>query len=316
MVIIRNIRHLAKVWVVTSLCVTAIGCTPSRATSQASPTSIINPELALTEQQIKYIKSNAPKLLARRGFTEEIRQPYSENLGTPVPVILVATRGAVAVFIPKLRHIAVSYIRMPDGRLDYPAINSWPEMFGKDDVEGDIKHFPDAGPFQILISSTDGDELGLTERQKEAYYELEFITPRRVKRPIRYWKAREEITLLSENPPYEPISEDKAILLKRITDCVEENASPLFDDGMRLTITVPNFDIGDTGVAVLIEPTIGESCVLNIRLTSNPKRQPVMYTGVSICAARYGIEDDRPQWIKRNALRKYKLTVMNGLYRR
>jgi hypothetical protein len=223
-------------------------------------------------------------------------------------------RGAVAVFVPDLPYsLAFTYIKMPDGRLDYPAWNTWAEMYGKEDKDGEIRTFPDAGPFQILISSTDGEELRLTEEEKQMYFELGSLVPRAS--PLRYWKSIDEIELLTIMPPYDKLDEEKTSALQRVKDYAQEFAGNLFEPGEELTITVSNFDVGDSGTMVLLEQKHAGGAIIGVRLNTNPKHEPVMFGGVlshDITIPRYGLPDDSPEFIKRNALASFPYTVVSN----
>lgn len=318
------------------------GCHYTQAKLQAVESKPLSAELALTKEQIAFIENNVPKVLAWEIYwtwaDAEEDQFYVEHVGKKVPFKYIGLKGAVIVFNPQELHLSVMYVRMPDGRLSYPGIASLGE--GQETIEGLLKFARSSlgwSQFIQLLQSSAGEELNrkLTPEQRQMYLNLfprskieawvnEQMALRQPPRPpvrpanpptkedeplpkLEYWVGDAEITLPPPGPPpYEPVSEDKQLLLERILQETIKYTEMMFKKGELATITVPNFNVGDPRIWVLMEHEQGGGAIIDIQLNTNPKDEPVSFAGVvtyDIRVDRYGIKDDSEEKIRRQALK-------------
>jgi len=286
-----------------------------RASLQKS--DIDNAEMALSKEQIAFIEKNVPQILLWERFWTvplDSQDPvYDENIGRTVPVKLISLKGAVIVFIPWLRHTAITYVKLPGGQLDYSGFSGWPEMSQKDIVDGPIKTLPASSgwsTFLSLIKSSEGTDLNLTKEQKEIYLDLE-------KSAMQYSQLDAQIRLLpSASPAYAPDDDDKQILLERIIEEALEYSEKLFEGGKMVNITVPNFNVGDSRIWVLIEDGDKNGVIVNIQMTTNPRRNPVAFSGIvlyDIKVERYGVETGTVRKIRQQAVKVVRHTIKGSL---
>lgn len=75
-----------------------------------------------------------------------------------------------------------------------------------------------------------------------------------------------------------------------------------------MSITVPDFNVGESFVWVLIQNKNGGGVIVSIDLTTDPKEHPVFFSGVvtyDIRSNRYGLGEEArtTKMIKKHALR-------------
>jgi hypothetical protein len=304
---------LACVTVCMLACICA-GCRGSYAKSQVLDANTTeDSELALTKGQIVFIEDNASKVLAREaywtwadGYTDK---GYVENAGKRVSVKVISLKRTVIVFIPKLGHTGIMYVRTHDGHLDHPRLADWMVATGKQGVAELIRE-SSYDSDRYLFRFHDKNELNSTQGQGEWQLELENLKE-------KYQVIDAEIVLLPVGrPAYEPMTEDKQLLLDKIIEEASKQAETMFDKGEVVTITAPNFNVGDPRIWVLIERNKERAddtsgVVIDMQLNSNPKDDPVEFTSFvihDIKAERYGVKTDTVDKIKLNSLKilKYK----------
>lgn len=81
-------------------------------------------DLRLTHDQISFIDNNIPKTIAWQTYwtwpDANTHAFYLANAGRKVFAKYTSFEHAVIVWVSELRAASLSYIKMPDGHLDYP----------------------------------------------------------------------------------------------------------------------------------------------------------------------------------------------------
>ncbi len=292
--------------------------------------------LKLTDEQIAFIEKNAPKGIAWQAYWTwdhpELNPFYVANAGKKVPAKYISFEHALIVWINEIRIVSVAYVKMPDGSLDYPASVT--------SAAGDVDDLLKAGSLRpsnwdaFLMMLDYYPELRLVRQEKDGY-ETQFPSPLKralarheagqqkneydtqLTSPNPHWVTDAEITLPELGPPsYEPMSETKELLLARILKESQHQADTMFEKHQNAIITVPDFNIGEPGIQVLIQDEKGGGVIVAIQLTTKPREHPVFFGGVvtyDITANRYGLgeEAQAARMIREHALKKIAYTPSN-----
>jgi len=309
----RSLGLLLSASTCTLIILFYLGCRGMSAEYQTVGPNSKQDELVLTKEQIDFIEENVPRLLQWQEFwttgDPETSSVYTENIGKRLPARFISLKGAVIILMPKLDNEAIIYVKMPDGRLDYPGFGGWVGMREDKDFDEFIRTPPSStnwSLFRSLIQTSEGKELNLTQEQREMYLNL-------FNSSTRCWMTEGKIILPGPGlPKYDPINEGKKHLLERITGKAIEEAEKTFDKDDWVTITIPNFNVGDPFVLVLIEQKKGGGIIVRFQLNTNPKDEPIIFAGVDnwdTSVNRYGIKDDTPEKIKRVSLKTLEYTV-------
>jgi len=270
--------------------------------------------LELTRDQIAFIEKNVANLIAARTYWTsryaDVAPSYVANAGRKVPAKYISFECAVIVWVDELRNESVGYVKMPDGRLDYPASVDWTS--GAEDIEDLIKAGKmRPGNWDRFVMMLDYEpELRLAREQKDKY-STQFISRK------EHWVTDAEITLPPLGPPrYDPMNETKGLLLDRILKASAHQADLMFEKQESVSITVPDFNVGESFVWVLIRTKNGGGVIVSIDLTTDPKEHPVLFSGVvtyDISANRYGLGEEArsARMIRQRALKIVRHTIKN-----
>lgn len=205
---------------------------------------------------------------------------YVENAGKMIAVKVITLTETVIVFIPQLSDSAIMYVRI-GRRLEDPISADWMMVRG----EPAVMRGSSSGDCYVIHSSDKVDfareKPNSTQGQREWHIDLE--NPGK-----QYRVVDRQIVLLPLGAlPYGPMSEDKKLLLEGIVQEVEKQADIMFDKGETVTIAVPDFNLGDPRIWVLVERIKEKSgdiggFVIDIQLNSNPKDHPAKFTSFVI----------------------------------
>jgi len=297
-----------------ALCMSVYGCGGTRASRSGTE---INQRtqassLTLTSDQIAFIEKNVPKAIAWQMYwtqPDASKDPsYAARAGKSVSAKYVNLECAVMIWIDDLRYSSVVYVKMPDGQLDYPG------FLGYTDGNADLDDLLKSGNlsstswhlFLLKLDYFAGPGLSLAPEQKEKYRQ-------QFKSISSYSLTDGEVTLPPLGPPtYEASSETKERLLERITTEAVEQCNKMYREGETVTITIPNFNVGDPRIWVLMEPQRGRGVIIDIQLCTNPKDEPVIFGSVvnwDIKVDRYGVKDDTIEKIRDQLLKVWKHRV-------
>lgn len=257
-------------------------CEIKRPNPQAANVSNRDLEYALNNQQIDFIRDSVPKLLVWEAFwfgssyasggSGVDRKIYQENVGKPFPVKLISLEGAVVILIPLL-HTAVTYVEMPGGRLDFPSITAWGDILEIRDDDTGIRNTLKASlGWSIFLRCLErGQIVGLTAQQTATYVGL-------LSKQMTYSEINSTIVLLRLVPPvYDPMNDTKRLLLERIQETAIEQAETMFEMGDDVIISVPDFNVGDPLISILMESKQNSAMLVDLQLNTNPKDEPVSF---------------------------------------
>jgi len=285
-------RHLAMLVKLISLPVfftlTYTGCGISAASlTEASGGAQESAEFALTAVQDAFLKDNLPKLL--RWYQLWTRadpfddQTYLNHVGKVLQAQVYGLSDHVVVFIPAL-HRAFVYERVPDGALTHPGEVSWTGMDQAQDLS------------QLLREPPMGRARPLGN----------------FKGAIKYWRGNSPLMLLSSLPPaYETMNPSKDGLLDRIANEARTAARKFYDKGEEISITIPNFDLGEPQIWVMMKGQKDSGMVISIQLSVNPSGEPAFMNVVDydISVARNGIKTDCADKIRENSLKTIRYVI-------
>lgn len=276
------------------------------------------PGLKLTDDQIAFIQKNVSNVISARTYwtwpDADKDLFYKANAGKFVPVKYISFEHAVIVWINQLRDLSVGYIKFPDGRLDYPAsVDYWTS--GPEDIEDLIK----AGKmrpgnwnrFIMMLDMLDYEYELRSAREQKDNYRTQFTSP-------KSHQVMDANIILPPLAPltYDPMTETKQLLLQRILKESAHQADMMFEKQETVSITVPDFNVGESFVWVLIENKEGGGAIVSIDLTTDPKEHPVFFSGVvtyDIKANKYGLGEEArtTKMIKEHTLKTISYTSSN-----
>lgn len=194
----------------------------------------------MTSDQIAFIERNGTNLIAAQTYwtwPDADADPfYVPNAGRKVAVKLISFDCAVIMWVSELRSVSVGYVKMPDGRLDYPA--SVDSTSGAEDIEDLIKSGKmRPGNWDRFVMMLDYEpELRLAREQKDKY-RTQFcsVLDPHCTSSKAHWVTDGEITLPPLGPPnYDPINETKELLLQRILKESAHQADMMFERDRKL----------------------------------------------------------------------------------
>lgn len=322
-----------------SLILVCIGCNWAHASRErdANKRGAKSDILRLSNDQITFIETHVTNLIASEIYWSSGDDDpfYEAHAGRKVVAKYISFERAVIILVDELKIASVSYIKMPDGRLDYPGSVDFTS--GSDNVEDLIRAGKlRPGNWDRFVMMLDYyPELKLAREQKEGY-DNQFPSPLKrslaqheigqenkkqsilVPSPNPHWITNAEITLPElGSPSYKPMTDTKEFLLARVLREAQRQADVMFEKQERATVTVPDFNVGDAKIWVLIEHEKGGGVIVSIDLTTNPKEHPVFFSGVvtyDIRANRYGLgfEAQTAKKIKDNQLKTVGYTCSNG----
>lgn len=290
------------------------GCNRAQASREkdAAKARAESPSLKLTSDQMAFIERNITNLIAADTYwtwpDADVDPFYLANAGSKVPVKYISFECAVIVWVGELRKVSVGYVKMPDGHLDYPAsVDYWTS--GPDDIEDLVKSGKmRPGNWDRFVMMLDYERELSSAREQEDKYRTQFTSRK------AHLVTNAEITLPPLGPPrYDPMNETKELLLERILKESAHQADMMFEKQESVSITVPDFNVGESFVWVLIQNKEG-GAIVSIDLTTDPKEHPVFFGGVvtyDIRANRYGLgrEALTTKMIRQHALKIIRYTV-------
>ncbi len=269
-----------------------------QSTNKPQTSSKFDETLTLTKDQIEFIQNHVSQLLAWEGYWT-VDKPdkdvaYEITIGKKIPIALLSLDGYVIVHLQLFeRYYEIKYDKYGDGYLSSPEIsrpvNPLPTSQSTEHHRDGLEAF-----FENASRSN------LEPFVKET---LKNLTGQR----SSYWIGSGEIELLPIAPmKFSPMTPEKRMMLDRISKESYRQASKMLDKNERLKITIPNFNLGDSGIWVLIEHGKREGFVMALSLPMSLQREPVAVSGFvnfDINNPRYGIKTYEVEKIKANAIK-------------
>lgn len=284
------------------ICSSFINCksaTPKhQSSSKPSTSSKLDESLALTKDQIEFIQNNVSQLLAWQEYwtvDESDRDvDYVENIGKKIPIKILSLDGYVVVHLHySKKYYEIKYDKYGDGYLSSPEVSP---RLNLQPINQATENSRDALEAFFEESPQSGSEPFLKETLKNL-----------TGQSSSYWIGDGAIELLPIAPMrFSSMTPEKRIMLDLIAKEALRQASEMLDKNQRLKITIPNFNLGDFGIWVLVEYGKKEGCVMAISFPINPQREPVAFRGFvnfDINNPRYGIKTDEVEKIKANAIK-------------
>jgi len=269
-------------------------------------------DLKLDEQQMNYLKESVQKLLQWEAYWQyddpDDRDTYNQKTNLKVAMITFSMSRGVIVLIPTLDNSVVTFKKLMDGTISSPrSVRSGPGFAGS--FEGDtlIAIAKALGNWREFISFSGraiGEDLNsvppiIRDSDMKSYIDAN-------RESIRYCKMHSEITVLPLEPmAYDPLDETKQVLLRAIIDESTRIANVMFPKGANVRITVPNFNVNDAGIWVLLEKTGGEAYIIGLSLDVINQHSPVSFVGTVETRSnpKYGIPLRADSKIKREAIK-------------
>lgn len=277
----RAITVSLNVLLVALIGVSQGGCGDTHAGQAAKRPACESQELAVDEKRMNYIKDSLQRLFQWEAYwtfnDDESKSSYNAKAGQPVSINVFNFKRGVVVFIPGLEYSVVKFRKYDDGNLSNPQLVSNGARLSS---EGDEL---------MAVAKALGDSEFLLITGQETYRE-----PRRSPKPIpypnmksyiernrdaiEYCQAQSAIDPLPLTAPaYDSMDERKQALLGNIVKESTELARTMFAKGDTVTIRVPNFNLNDDRIWVLMEVGKGEAYTVCLKIDVMNTDAPVAY---------------------------------------
>lgn len=284
--IASNAAHLVKIVLVALVCLPGVGCRPTQAGDIAEKPRCQQKEVELDEKQLSYIKDSVQRLFrwdAYWTYTDQVnRASYNERINQTFSMLVFSLSHGVVVFVPRLENAVIAFGKLANGNISNPRfVRRGPAFDGT--AEGDklIAIAKALGNWREFILFT-GEEIE-TEQHRIPLLIPEDDMKKYIERnrdSIKYCQIESEINLLPLEPlTYDPMDEKKQALLEAIVKASIGLAKTMCNRGTSVTITIPNFNVNDGGIWILLEERHGEAYTLGMNLDITNTDAPVTYIG-------------------------------------
>ncbi|MEK6406897.1 MAG: hypothetical protein AABN34_08035 [Acidobacteriota bacterium] len=293
-------------------CLPAGACRPTQAGDIAGEPECRRRELEIDEKQMSNIKDSIRRFFqweAYWTYTDQQRRAfYDEKSNKRFSILVFSLSHGLIVFVPDMENSVLTFRKSPDGNISGPrSVKSGPSFTR--DFEGDnlLVIAKALGNWREFILLT-GREI-----EKEPYGIPLLIPEEEMRRYIdrnrdsmKYCQVQSEINLLPRTPvTYDPMDKKKEALLEAIGEASIDLARMMFIKGVGVTITIPNFNINDGGIWVLIENSHREAYTMGMSIDVTKTDTPVTYVGTVEIRRnpKYGIRIGADEKIRQAAIK-------------
>jgi hypothetical protein len=291
--------------------VLVVGCSGTQA-SRGTNLPNCRPELSLDEKQKNYIEDSIAKLFQWdsywTGDDEDSRSSYNQKVGEKANIIVINLKQGIVVFVPSCGNAAIKFRKSMNGDISNPQYLRGGVDRGGDSLIGIAKVLGDWQEF-LKFTGRDADiesypfPRGASDQEMKMYIEQN--------RPsIGYCEIHGEITYLPQKPTYDSMDERKEAILKLITDECIKLAQVMFNKGDTVTISIPNFNLNDDRIWVLLEDQ-AEAYTMSLKMDLADKDYPITFQNtVEIRSEpKYGIRIGADEKIRQAAIKTLEYKV-------
>lgn len=317
------VKDLRSILVLVLVCASVVGCSGTQADQKVGKRECSSPELELDQTRMTYISESIQRLFQWSAYwtynDEESKSLYNAKIGRKIPLDVYSLARGVIVYLPSLGTSVVMFEKSPDGNLSNPNFlvgGIVKEGLSKVEFEGDklmaiAKAIGDWNEFLVITGKETQREIRqfpviLSDLDKQRYIANNRDT-------LKYCQIGSELNLLPLAPPtYDPMDERKQILLGELVRASQRLVQRMFAKGEMLTITLPNFNVNDERVWILIEDEKGEGCTMSMGIDTMNRDAPVNYESMVELRSnpKYGIKIGAEEKIKKAAAKVLSYKVL------
>lgn len=281
------------------------GCQTRQHTSEPVSQS---PKLVLSTEQLDYIKDTTPKFIAWQAYW---LSDNTRSVGKKVPIKIINLEKRVIIFFPTLQPTGVTYLKLDNGKLGVAESVDCMYLSGEKGTAEIVKSPASSNSDRPLIRFFKESIYNPEDKDGEWRLNLQKLDE-------LYSVLDQEIMLFPKGPPpYDSMNAYKQRLLEQVVKVAINQAEIMFNKGEIMTIVVPNFNIGDSRIWVLVERQKKprddiRGLVLDLDLSADPIGEQVTFAGFAIHDIdneRYGIKTHTVEKIKRNSIKSVEYTI-------
>lgn len=302
---------LCIILVVALASVSIVGCRATQADRPAEKCQV--QELQLDENQIEHIKDSIQKRFQWDAYwtynDNSSQSAYSERTLERVSLVLFSLKRGVVVVIPTLEKFIV-FRKSPEGAISSPYFVPG----GGPAFDGDFDGYKAAAMAKDLGDNSRELLLELGKAFPQIIHEEQVMKDRMEHSPDspKYCQTKSDMRLLPLTvPTYDPMDERKEALLGAIVEASIKHAQTMFTKGETITITLPNFNVSDERIWILLEDGKAEAYTVHLNITVMNTEVSASYGGTVEIRSnpKYGIRIGAEEKIKRDAIKilKYKV---------
>jgi hypothetical protein len=312
----REMTGLLNILLVVLACVSLGGCRDTQADHVADESACQGAGLKVDDRQMSHIKDSLQKLFQWEAYwtynDDESKSSYKEKIGRPLSIEVFSLRRGVIVFISGLENSVVKFRKTADGDLSNPQFvrGGAGVDFDGDKLTAIANALGDWREFLFLAGAEtakglDQPPLLIPASNMKSYIEHNRDT-------IKYCQTSSDIALLPlKTLTYDPMDDRKQALLDHIVAESTDLAQTMFTKGHTVVISVPNFNLNDDRIWVLLEESKVEAYTISLKLDAMNTETPVKYMNtVEIKSApKYGIRIGADEKIRRAPIKVLRYKV-------